>query len=87
MTGFMHEKEFSRTTFLKGGGALIVGFSLTGALAGGKAAARNARTAAGSDLCKRPLAQRQSDRADSTAVHGIGKNGSHCVLPGRYRHR
>ena len=31
MTGFMHEKEFSRKTFLKGGGALVVGF---GALAG-----------------------------------------------------
>jgi CO/xanthine dehydrogenase Mo-binding subunit len=28
MTGFVHEKEFSRKTFLKGGGALIVGFSL-----------------------------------------------------------
>jgi CO/xanthine dehydrogenase Mo-binding subunit len=30
MTGFLHEKEFSRKTFLKGGGALIVGFSLGG---------------------------------------------------------
>jgi nicotinate dehydrogenase subunit B len=30
MTGFMHEKEFSRTTFLKGGGALIIGFSMAG---------------------------------------------------------
>jgi CO/xanthine dehydrogenase Mo-binding subunit len=30
MTGFMHEKEFSRKSFLKGGGALIVGFSLAG---------------------------------------------------------
>jgi CO/xanthine dehydrogenase Mo-binding subunit len=29
MTGFLHEKEFSRKSFLKGGGALIVGFSLT----------------------------------------------------------
>ena len=27
MTGFMHEKEFSRKSFVKGGGALIVGFS------------------------------------------------------------
>ena len=27
MTGFLHEKEFSRKTFLKGGGALVVGFS------------------------------------------------------------
>jgi nicotinate dehydrogenase subunit B len=31
MTGFLHEKEFSRKTFLKGGGALIVGFSVLGA--------------------------------------------------------
>ena len=31
MTGLLHEKEFSRRAFLKGGGALIVGFSaLTG---------------------------------------------------------
>jgi nicotinate dehydrogenase subunit B len=30
MTGFLHEKEFSRKTFVKGGGALIVGFSLAG---------------------------------------------------------
>ena len=39
MTGFMHEKEFSRKTFLKGGGALVVGFSLAGAGLGGKAQA------------------------------------------------
>ena len=31
-------KELSRTTFLKGGGAMIVGFSLAGAAAGAKAA-------------------------------------------------
>jgi CO/xanthine dehydrogenase Mo-binding subunit len=30
MTGFLHEREFSRKTFVKGGGALIVGFSLAG---------------------------------------------------------
>src|SRR5262249_17800426 len=33
-----HEKEFSRKSFLKGGGALIVGFSLAGAGIGAKAA-------------------------------------------------
>jgi nicotinate dehydrogenase subunit B len=38
MTGFLHEKEFSRKTFLKGGGALIVGFSLAGAAVGAKTA-------------------------------------------------
>ena len=30
-------REFSRTTFLKGGGALIVGFSMAGAAVGAKA--------------------------------------------------
>src|SRR5439155_2624130 len=30
MTGLLHEKEFSRNAFVKGGGALIVGFSLAG---------------------------------------------------------
>ena len=30
MTGFMHEKELSRKSFLKGGGALVVGFSMFG---------------------------------------------------------
>jgi hypothetical protein len=28
MTGFLHEREFSRKTFLKCGGAMIIGFSL-----------------------------------------------------------
>ncbi len=34
MTGFMHEKEFSRKSFIKGGGSLVVGFSALGAVAG-----------------------------------------------------
>jgi CO/xanthine dehydrogenase Mo-binding subunit len=32
MTGLLNEREFSRKTFLKGGGALIVGFSVVGSL-------------------------------------------------------
>jgi len=40
MTGFMYEKEFSRKTFLKGGGALIAGISLAGTA--GKASAAGA---------------------------------------------
>src|SRR6185312_13726560 len=43
MTGFMHEKEISRKTFVKGGGALIVGFS-TLASTVGTAQAANANT-------------------------------------------
>jgi len=34
MTGLLHEKEFSRKSFIRGGGALVVGFSLAGAVAG-----------------------------------------------------
>jgi nicotinate dehydrogenase subunit B len=40
MTGLMHEREFSRKSFLRGSGALVVGFSLAGAgLLPGKAQA------------------------------------------------
>jgi CO/xanthine dehydrogenase Mo-binding subunit len=46
MTGFLHEKELSRKTFLKGGGALVVGVTL-GGLVGGKAAARTTKAALG----------------------------------------
>ncbi len=34
MTGFLHEKEFSRAAFVKGGGALVVGFSVGSAFVG-----------------------------------------------------
>ena len=39
MTGLLSEREFSRTSFVKAGGALIVGFSVLGAGVAGKAAA------------------------------------------------
>jgi nicotinate dehydrogenase subunit B len=39
MTGLIPEKEFSRKSFLKGGGALIVGFGLAGVGAAGRASA------------------------------------------------
>ncbi len=42
MTGFMHEKEFSRKTFVKGGGALIIGFSAFASTAGKAQAATGA---------------------------------------------
>jgi isoquinoline 1-oxidoreductase beta subunit len=38
MTGLLHEREFSRKTFLKGGGAMLVGFSVLGAGVGAKVA-------------------------------------------------
>src|SRR5262245_28455525 len=40
-------KEFSRRSFVKGGGALVVGFSLAGAAATGKAGAAGPATSAG----------------------------------------
>jgi len=40
----LHEKEFSRKSFVKGGGALVVGFSAAGAALSGKASAANGLT-------------------------------------------
>ena len=47
MTGFMHEKEFSRKNFLKGSGAVVVGASVVGAGLAGKASAAARPTLAG----------------------------------------
>ena len=52
MTGFMHEKEFSRKSFVKGGGALVVGFSLAGMA--GKANAATIDQLANPDLKNDP---------------------------------
>jgi len=41
MTGFLHEKQFSRKTFVKGGGALIISFSALGAAGSASAATGN----------------------------------------------
>ncbi len=43
----MLKKEFSRKTFVKGGGAMVVGFSLAGSALAGKAGAATAPTSAG----------------------------------------
>jgi len=47
MTGFLHEKEFSRKNFLKGSGAVVVGASVVGAGLAGKASAAARPTLAG----------------------------------------
>jgi CO/xanthine dehydrogenase Mo-binding subunit len=44
MTGLLHEKHFSRKTFVKGGGALVVGFSMAAAAGRASAAAGNYAT-------------------------------------------
>ena len=43
MTGLLNEQEFSRKTFLRGGGALIVGLSTLGVGFAGSAAAAAAK--------------------------------------------
>jgi len=65
MTGFLHEQEFSRRTFVKAGGALIVGFSTLGAALGAKA------SAAGSNGTFDSFGPYDSNQIDSwIAVHG-----------------
>jgi CO/xanthine dehydrogenase Mo-binding subunit len=71
----MHEREFSRKSFLKGGGAMVVGFSLAGAGLGARVA-----KAAGEDpfASNGPLDQIAVDswliiHADNTASLKIGK--------------
>ncbi len=73
MTGLLHEKEFSRGTFVKGGGALIVGFSTLGALLG----ARSANAATGTFDSNGPYDSGQIDswltiHADNTASMKLG---------------
>jgi nicotinate dehydrogenase subunit B len=75
MTGLLHEKEFSRKTFLKGGGAMLVGFSVLGAGVGAKVA-----NAAGDDpfASNGPYDQTAIDswliiHGDNTASLKLGK--------------
>ena len=72
MTGFLHEKEFSRQSFVKGGGAMIVAFSMLGAATAAKS------EAAGQALSAGPPDQSQLDswiviNADNTASVKLGK--------------
>jgi isoquinoline 1-oxidoreductase beta subunit len=71
MTGFLHEKEFSRKSFVKGGGALIIGFSVLGSALAGKA------SAAESPYASNPIDQFAIDawitiHADNTAAIKTG---------------
>ena len=52
----MHEKEFSRKSFVKGGGALVVGFSVLGAVDGKAQAATGNTPFAGRELSSRVVA-------------------------------
>jgi nicotinate dehydrogenase subunit B len=75
MTGLLPEKEFSRTSFVKGGGALIVGFATLGAGLGAKVARADAVDPFASNG---PYDQTAVDswltiHADNTASLKIGK--------------
>jgi nicotinate dehydrogenase subunit B len=76
MTGFMHEKEFSRKTLLKGGGALIVGFSLGGASLAGKATAADSPYAS--------TGPKALDQVDSFIV--IHADNTADIMPGGGEH-
>ena len=75
MTGLITDKELSRRSFLKGGGALVVGFSLAGSRLAGKAKAAGDQTvniAGGSPFASDPIDQSQVDawltiNADNTS--------------------
>ena len=77
MTGFLHEKEFSRKTFLKGGGALIVGFSVAGLA--GKASRR--RQPVREQRAVRPERGRLVPR-DPREQHGHAQVGPRRARPG-----
>jgi nicotinate dehydrogenase subunit B len=73
MTGFMHENEFSRKTFLKGGGALVVGFSLAGAGLAGKASAADSPYASNAPYDPMQLDSWIVVHADNTASIKSGR--------------
>ena len=56
----MLNKEFSRKSFVKGGGALVVGFSMAGAAVGAKAA----------KAADRPVRVRRARRPERRSTRG-----------------
>ena len=77
MTGLLHEKEFSRTSFVKGGGALIVGLGALGALGAGRASGAGSTNPAHAGYVPGPLDPSQVDTwvAGSTG----GEGGSNAM--------
>ena len=72
MTGLMHEREFSRKSFVKGAGALIVGFSLAGAGLAGKAGAAGVDPYASDGLDQFQVDSWIEIHADNTATIKTG---------------
>ena len=73
MTGLLHEKEFSRKSFLKGGGALIVGFSALGAGLAGKAQAASSPFASNGPYDTTQVDSWITINADNTASVKTGR--------------
>jgi CO/xanthine dehydrogenase Mo-binding subunit len=71
MTGLLHERELSRKSFLKGGGALVVGFSLAGAGLAGKAQAANSPNVA-------------PDQTQVDSWLSINADNTVAIYPGKY---
>ena len=75
MTGFLHENQFSRKSFVKGGGALIVGFTV---VAGAGLGSRSARGAVNAFASNGPYDPNQVDswiavNSDNTASLKSGR--------------
>jgi CO/xanthine dehydrogenase Mo-binding subunit len=68
MTDLLHEKEFSRKSFVKGSGALIVGFSLLGSAITGKAQAAGSPYASNGPLDQYSVDSWVTIHADNTAT-------------------
>src|SRR6185312_11346636 len=73
MTGFLHEREFSRKSFIKGGGALIVGFSIAGAGLAGKASAADSPFASNAPYDRNSLDSWIVVHGDNTASLPTGR--------------
>ena len=66
-------KEFTRTSFLKGGGALVVGFSVAGAVASGRAQAATTHGIAAGPLPMNQIDTWITIHADNTATVYTGR--------------
>jgi nicotinate dehydrogenase subunit B len=73
MTGLLHEKEFSRKSFVKGGGALVVGFSLLGSALSGKARATDSPFASNAPYDPQAIDSFIAIHADNTATLKSGR--------------
>jgi CO/xanthine dehydrogenase Mo-binding subunit len=69
----MHEREFSRKSFLKGGGAMVIGFSIAGAGLAGKAVAADSPYASNAPYDYTTIDSWLIIHADNTVTAKLGK--------------